>query len=1262
MRASVLPEPHQTSGVAALTLLRPRTWAQRLDVTPFLVLYAILAVVAAVGGGGASGGGGVGVPSGVGVDAGKEAAPGTSPETSHFWLLWVAAASAVGLAHLGTLLCEFWWVQFRAKVAWRQVPDLASAQVVLVVPPPHRGSPALCTLQPISASTRVSAVAAASAGDGKGSSATGAVLRQLTPPAVWFDFQHLRYCYVPAESSEGSAVFQKLPFPVRDELGVLAASVGWSGKEVDIAHRVWGLNDVATPLPLFWDLFREHALAPFFVFQVFCVCLWMIDDYWMYSVMTLAMLVGLEVTLVKQRIRNAVMLSKMRTKPQPVQVFRDKRWVKVTSTDLVPGDLISLYHSGKSPAPGTAAVMCPADVLLLKGSCVVNEAMLTGESVPQQKEGIDSLTASEASDPLAAFDTTNRRHVGHVVYGGTELVSHSTHSSEVGGLPVAKGVATGDGGALAVVVRTGMYTSQGDLMRTIQFASDRMTVGNKEAFLFILVLLVFAVCASAYVLKAGIEHGGRDMSKLVLHCVLIIVSVVPPELPMELTMAVNTSLAALMRLGVFCTEPFRIPHAGKVDICCFDKTGTLTSDAVVVDGVSACMDDDGGQHLDDNSVVEVMRAPRAALAVLAGCHAVTKNSADGAFIGDPLEVAVLQSIGWTVLPGGVSKPTPGARHAPGAAMCVFKRWAFDPMRRRMSAAAVGTAEDARGPVKLLCKGAPEAIASVVRGDLPPSFLSTCRHLTLSGHRVLALAHRTLPEGVTREAVSTWSTEQVETDMTFVGFLVLSTPLKVDSVDVIKHLIAAKHSCVMITGDDALTGVAVARLVGIIPETVPNVLLIEASTVDPGSQLELNGDCGLKLSTFAAAPPTSTPTSTGSSGGEDAAFTSGPFSFSRLPKVLAQARAGEVSVAITGAALTRIVKHGPAALRGPVEPIIRDLCLSAVVFARVSPSQKEDIVAAMNSSGKCTLMCGDGTNDVGALKQAHVGVSIISNPAIERQQLEVRKLSRKDNRDAIRKLQSQLKEDTRMVQLGDASIASPFTSKNSSISTTVEIIRQGRCTLVTTHQMYKILAINCLVLSYMLSVLYFYGVKSGDSQSTFVGVGIASLFLLLSWSKPLQHLSPSRPHSSVFNVPLIVSVALQFIIHLYFLTQAVALCVPYLEENPDLDGPFTPNVLNTVVFLITLTMQLSTFAVNYQGHPYMISLWEHKYLWRVLAVLYFIAFLLASELIPDLGESLDLVPLPSEEVRVGVLSAMALDLVAVVVVERSIRWLAGKAGW
>ena len=114
-----------------------------------------------------------------------------------------------------------------------------------------------------------------------------------------------------------------------------------------------------------------------------------------------------------------------------------------------------------------------------------------------------------------------------------------------------------------MVVALRSFFAQGQLVCTMLFSTERVSANNLEPFLFIGFLLIFAIAASWYVWVKGIERGLKK-SKLLLDCVMIITSVIPPETPMEISLAVNASLVALRNYAIFCTEPFRIHFAGRV--------------------------------------------------------------------------------------------------------------------------------------------------------------------------------------------------------------------------------------------------------------------------------------------------------------------------------------------------------------------------------------------------------------------------------------------------------------------------------------------------------------------------------------------------------------------------------------------------------------------------------------------------------------------------------------------------------------------------
>jgi len=179
------------------------------------------------------------------------------------------------------------------------------------------------------------------------------------------------------------------------------------------------------------------------------------------------------------------------------------------------------------------------------------------------------------------------------------------------------------------------------------------------------------------------------------------------------------------------------------------------------------------------------------------------------------------------------------------------------------------------------------------------------------------------------------------------------------------------------------------------------------------------------------------------------------------------------------------------------------------------------------------------------------------------------------------------------------------------------------------------------------------------QYTTIGIIIAMCFLFISWSKPMPTLSKEKPQSHLFNPTTIISVLLQFAVHLAVIIYTVAFTKKFLPEDylaDDPDTPFQPNLINSAVFLVSCAMQVSTFFVNYRGHPFMQSLTENRGLLLSLLALSGVMWLGALEVAPELNTLIELVPLPNQQFRYTIVALMAGDLVATFVLDRIVSFI------
>ncbi len=220
--------------------------------------------------------------------------------------------------------------------------------------------------------------------------------------------------------------------------------------------------------------------------------------------------------------------------------MRDEKWTQVARKDLVPGDVIQLVGGN----------LVPADARLISAQDLhVQQAALTGESLPVEKQAID---ITEANNSLA--DAPN------CVFLGTSVVS---------------------GTAIAAVTATGASTSFGDIATRIA-AKPPITEFERGTRKFGVFIMWTVVVLVLFVFMIGSIRGTSGMQSF-LFAVALAVGLTPEFLPMITTVTLSTGAAHMAKHKVIVKNIASIQNLGSMDILCSDKTGTITTGEMVLE-------------------------------------------------------------------------------------------------------------------------------------------------------------------------------------------------------------------------------------------------------------------------------------------------------------------------------------------------------------------------------------------------------------------------------------------------------------------------------------------------------------------------------------------------------------------------------------------------------------------------------------------------------------------------------------------------------
>ncbi len=440
------------------------------------------------------------------------------------------------------------------------------------------------------------------------------------------------------------------------------------------------------------------------------------------------------------------------------RVLRNGKMEVIPSTEVVPGDILLIDEGEKIVAD------CR---VIISGWLRVNQAILTGESVPQEK----NVHVIGSSVPLS--DRTN------MIYQGTTVAA---------------------GSGQAIVVTTGAHTELGHISGMVWEIQEELNPFSQklEDFSRNIAIFITVICL---IIVAILYFEWWHFADSFLVAVSLAVSAIPEGLPAVVALGLAFATKRLVKRNVLVRKLPASETLWRVTVICTDKTGTLTqSEMKVVDIYS-------DSELNPEKINPLI------FHISTLCNKARYWS-DAAGIekifGDPTEIGLIENAeeNW------FQKTTLENTYP------LVTEFPFDSDRKRMSI--VRKTEDG---IRSFIKWAPERILELITQEQVGQEIITLdkkrieelqnvfRKLASEGKRILALAYKDLPQK------EKYTLQESESDLIFVGFVGMIDPPRAEVAGAIKTCQDAGIRVIMITGDSELTAGAIAGMIGLDAKTL-----------------------------------------------------------------------------------------------------------------------------------------------------------------------------------------------------------------------------------------------------------------------------------------------------------------------------------------------------------------------------------------------------------------------------------------------------------